>query len=160
MINHKKVSSVLLSSLVVFSLLAGCGSDGKVSELESYEKDLLDFKSAVEDIGTKINEIDATHDDCKNELLFYVDALKDDFKKLSELEIPEGYETVTRLNEKATEYMSTAADYFHTAFEGEVFDEDAYETANTYYYKAFEFVNYTGQVIQGVDITFQSDMDS
>lgn len=134
----------------------GCGG-GKSAAVEAYEGKLLEFKTSVEGIGEKIDAINAQSDDAVNELLFYVDAINNDFQALLDLTVPEGYESITRLNEKAANYMSSAAEYFHSAYGGDAFDENAYATANTYYAKAFEMVNYTGQVLQGANISFASD---
>ena len=158
--------NIIIKSLLrgaVTLLLAGCMftmtacGNGKSKEVEAYENSLLSFKESIDDIGAKIDAIDANNSDASNELLYYVDYINKNFQALLSLQVPSGYESITRLNEKAADYMASASTYFHTAYEAEIFDEEAYNTANTYYLKAFEMVNYTGQVLQGVDITFASD---
>ena len=151
-----KVVVALLSLTAMTVCLTACGS-GKSAAVTAYEKDLLSFKSSIDDIGAKINAIDASAADATNELLYYVDYINKDFQALLTLSVPEGYESITRLNEKAASYMESATSYFHTAYEANPFDSEAYNTANTYYAKAFEMVNYTGQVLQGAEISFATD---
>lgn len=153
------VFSVIVCLVLLSGTLAGCGKKEN-SELTAFQTELDEFMASIADLNTKINNINPTSDNAVNELLSYYDMLDAEFAELAEIPIPEEYSDVERLADSAGKYMSEAVSYYHVAFEGEYLDEDIFNLGSSYYEKAFTFVNYIGQVLMGVDITFQSDLDN
>lgn len=156
--NNQKIIVCLCNILLLSLLLSGCGSK-KDQELETFQKQLDDFSAAVLELDSNINGINPTSDDAVTKLLSYYDTLETEFENLAAISVPEEYSDIARLSAKASEYMSEAVSYYHTAFESETLDPDILSLASSYYEKAFEFVNYIGQVLMGADITFQSDTE-
>lgn len=146
---------ILLSSL----LLSGCGKK-KDAALETFQAQLDNFTNAVMKLDTDINSINPTSDNAVTQLLSYYDELNIQFAALAAIPVPDEYSDVARLSQKASEYMSQAVAYYHTAFESEFLDQDILDLASSYQKKAFDFVNYIGQVLMGADITFQSDLQA
>lgn len=151
--------SVTICLMILIGALSGCGKKEN-SELKAFQTELDEFTVSIADLDTKINNINPTSDNAVNELLSYYDMLDVEFAELAEIVVPEEYNDVERLADRASEYMSEAVSYYHVAFEGEYLDEDIFNLASSYYEKAFTFVNYIGQVLMGADITFQSDLDN
>lgn len=155
----RPILTLTMSFLILMASLTGCGSK-KNESVETFRSDIDSFAASILEIDAQINTIDPYTDDAVTQLLTYYDALEAEFVSLSELNIPEDYEDVERLADKASEYMTTAVSYFHTAFESETLDTELLSQASVYYEKAFTFVNYIGEVLMGNHITFQSDLNS
>ncbi len=155
---QKYISHALCFALLT-CILCGCGTK-EDPEIVTFRTELDEFTAAVTQLDTQINNINPTSDNAVNELLSYYDLLDTKFMELAEISVPEEYSDVVRLADKASEYMSEAVSYYHTAFESEYLDMDIITLASSYYEKAFTFVNYIGQVLMGADITFQSDLDN
>ncbi len=155
----KKIFSSFFAFLLLAIALCGCGKKTD-TELDTFQAELDEFTTSVSELDAKINSINPTSDNAVNELLSYYDLLDTEFQELAAISVPEEYSDVTRLSASASEYMSEAVSYYHIAFESEYLDQDILRRASSYYEKAFEFINYIGQVLLGADITFQSDLEN
>lgn len=145
---------LILVLSVVLTTLTSCGNI-QSQETSLYQNDMTNFTNTIVAIGENINQIDADSDTAVSELLAYYDEMDEAFLSLTEMDIPSEYADAEILAERASKYMTQAVLYYHTAFEAEVLDEMALETANTYYEKAITYVNYIGEVLLGSHVTFE-----
>ncbi|MCM1103548.1 MAG: hypothetical protein NC409_05525 [Clostridium sp.] len=145
---------LILVLSVVLTSLTSCGNI-QSQETSLYQNDMTNFTNTIVAIGENINQIDADSDTAVSELLAYYDEMDEAFLSLTEMDIPSEYADAEILAERASKYMTQAVLYYHTAFEAEVLDEMALETANTYYEKAITYVNYIGEVLLGSHVTFE-----
>lgn len=148
------IAFLALTLIVLLSVLTSCGSLPS-QETGLYQNDMTNFTNTIVAIGENINQIDAGSDTAVSELLSYYDEMDDAFFSLTEMDIPAEYSDAEILAERASKYMTQAVLYYHTAFESEILDEMALETANTYYEKAITYVNYIGEVLLGGHVTFE-----
>ena len=155
---YKKLCCIALCTAILVSVLSGCGKPDEA--LETFQADMNDFTAAIKQLDTDINNINPTSDDAVKQLLAYYDEMEDEFLNLTTIAVPEDYDSIPRLSQKAYDYMVKAISYYHVAFESEPLDQDILNAATAYYEKAFEFVGYIGQVLMGAEITFQSDIDN
>ncbi len=120
-----------LFPILLCVLLAGCGATDP--ELEQFQADFEEFCINVSMLDTSINGIDASSENATAELLDYIDQLEMEFQRLAAMDFPEDYDYLEQLSQEAGEYMSTAAEAYHTAYESEPFAEN---------YSDFAFENY------------------
>lgn len=147
----KCIILILVSTIFLF----GCGKKQESGEITVYQQQMSDFQDALSDMNDKINSIDPESENAVSELLSYYDELNQIFLTMNEYEIPEEYSSVQILSDRAYKYMNQAVLYYHTAFESSPLDQNALETANSYYETAITYVNYIGQVFMGATVTIE-----
>ena len=65
------------------------------------------------------------------------------------LSVQEHYQSIVTLADEASENMTNAVSYFHSAYEGEAFDEQDADVAYQYYTRAMVRIEYIGYVLVG-----------
>ena len=70
-------------------------------------------------------------------------------KELADLSVPEQYQSIETLADEASKNMTNAVSYFHSAYEGEAFDEQDADVAYQYYTRAMVRIEYIGYVLVG-----------
>lgn len=146
--NIKKCYKSILGALAISICLSGCGNSEE-KELAAFSENISDFTSAVKEADQKINAIDVSSDNASAELLNILDDLNEEFKNLSELDIPEQYSGIKSLAEEANENMSNAVSYYHSAYDSDTFNSQDADTAYQYYTRAMTRVEYIGYVLSG-----------
>lgn len=146
--NIKKCYKLVLGAYAMSFCLTGCGNSAE-KELATFSENISDFTSVVKDTDQRINAIDVSSDDASEELLNILDELNEEFKDLSELDIPEQYSGIKSLADEASEYMSNAVTYYHSAYDSGAFNSQDADTAYQYYTRAMTRVEYIGYILSG-----------
>lgn len=133
-------------SLLSMFLLTGCGES---KELSNFKSQMDDFFTAIADIDTEINSIDATSDTAFEQLLENMDLLETQFQTLAAIEVPEEFIVIESLADEAGEYMTMAVEHYHEAYEGETFNADTASIASQYYERAYKRVQYIVTFLHG-----------
>lgn len=145
--NHK--CNYILASVVAALCLCACGHTEEERELADFSASISDFTAAIQDADQQINELDTTTEDASDRLLELLDGLDEEFKSLAELSVPEQYQSIETLADEASENMTNAVSYFHSAYEAEEFNEQDANVAYQYYTRAMTRVEYIGYVLVG-----------
>ena len=135
-----------LALLLCLTLLTGCGANPK---LEEYKMNMETFYSDISTYDTIINSIDVNSDTAVLELLSALDGLEERFTWMASLEIPGEFASVENLATEAGEYMSSAVELYHQAYEGETFDAALAEAAKEHYDRANKRALYILAVLHG-----------
>lgn len=141
---HRQTYLLLLACSLM--LLMGCGKD---KELEEYKANMETFYSDISEYDSIINSIDANSDTAVLELLSALDGLEERFTWMASLPIPEEFATVENLAKEAGEYMRSAVELYHQAYESETFDNASAETAKEYYDRANKRALYILAILHG-----------
>ncbi len=129
-----KITALAMGLLTALSLTA-CGSD---PELTSFKTEIDDFCTAISEIDTSINTLDAESEDATTKLLGYLDDLDAEFQDFAELDFPEEFDYLESLADEAGEYMTEAVTHYHKAYSNDSYDEDTAEYAKENYARAYK----------------------
>ncbi len=143
----KKLS--LFLCLIILSL--SLGSCGKNPDLERFQQEFNLFCSNLSALDASINNIEVDAEEAPKELLTYIDQLKEQFGILAEMDFPEGFDFLEELCDQAYDYMSQAADAYHTAFEGDEFAENYSDFGLENYRRAYKRVQIIINYLHGED---------
>ncbi|MBE5868027.1 MAG: hypothetical protein E7293_03590 [Lachnospiraceae bacterium] len=136
----------LLLSIILCLSLTACGED---PELTKFKKELDNFCSQIEEIDAGMNNIDASSETAKEDLLDYLDRADDNFKKLANLSVPEEFAYIEELADKASEDMTQAVTLYHDSFSNNSFNEYTFDYASEYYKRAFKRLTYIITLLHG-----------
>lgn len=153
-----KHMTTLVCLFLVF-LLTACG---KNEELTTYQEDMNTFFERAAEYNDKMNAIDRESDTAVIELLGYLDAFAEDIQWMAELEVPEQFSAVESLADEADENMKEAVALFHTAYDGEFYDEGSEQAALEYYDRTNIRIQYIimilhGEIPEGEGVTYTEE---
>lgn len=153
---------LLLSALAVIFCLTGCGEDPKLTR---FKNDIEDFCQEIAAIDADMNNIDASEETSKDELLDCLDRLDQSFKVLAQISIPEEFSYMKDLTAEASAYMSTAVESYHEAYSGNSFNEYTAEYAYENYERACKRVNVIlkllhGEKVEDEDVSIEQTTDN
>ncbi len=147
-INLKKTSA-LIASILVMSVLFGCGkSSAESEELSKYKESMTSFYNKLSFYNTEINTINPEAEDAPSQLLLVMDQMNEAYKNMASCEIPEEFESISEIAQEAADYMQSANDYYHLAYDDE-FNEDDEDLARQYYERANSRVKVMLEVLHG-----------
>lgn len=146
----KKRLLLLFAVLAIALTATGCGED---PALTKFRKNMDAFCQNISEIDTNINNIDASSETARTELLTYLDQLEQAFKVLGEMSIPEEFSYIESLADEASSYMSTAVQYYHDAFSNNSYNEYTAEYARANYERACKRVTVIIKLLHGEDIS-------
>lgn len=112
------------------------------------------FCTNVSDIDASINKLENLQADeegvekATETLMNYLDMLDDEFRKLSNIDFPEEYDTLEPLADEASEYMTEAVRSYRIAYEDE-YSESMEEYAGNNYSRAYKRVQYMINILNG-----------
>lgn len=148
----KKAILCTAALLGVFGL-SGCGNTSEEEkELAGFSASIADFTDYIQEADTKINSLDVNKKESASELLDILDDMNTEFAEFSQIQAPDQYESVPGLAKRASEDMSLAVSYYHTAYESEEFDKDYADAAYQCYTNSMKAVRYIGYLLMGEDI--------
>lgn len=134
-------------------MLTGCAATTQsVEELSAYRTEMEGLFSDLENVQQTIDEIDASAGNADELLLQAMDEMSAACNKAAAAEAPAGYETVQDKAEHAATMMGRASSEFHSAFEAEDLDQNAYDEAMEYYKSACEDIQ---SMIEGLQNSFE-----
>ncbi|MDE6053817.1 MAG: hypothetical protein K2G55_08665, partial [Lachnospiraceae bacterium] len=151
----KKV--MLCTSVLIGAIcLTGCGKTSEEEKaLAVFSSSVADFTDYIQEADEKINSLDINQKESVNELLEILDGLDAEFAEFAERsknQTPDQYESVPGLAEQASEEMSHAVSYYHTAYESDEFDENYADAAYKYYTNSMEEVKCIVMLLLGEKI--------
>lgn len=154
LINKK---TLLLSAALLGVLgLSGCGNTSDEEKtLAVFSSSIADFKDYIQEADERINGLDVNQQESASELLEILDSMETEFAEFAELsraQVPNQYESISRLAEQASSDMTMAVSYYHTAYESEEFDKNYADAAYQHYTYSMEAVKYIGMLLKGEDI--------
>ena len=150
---------MILTRLLFAFLLTACGEN---EELTAYQEDMNTFFERASEYNDKMNAIDRESDTAVIELLGYLDAFAEDIQWMAELEVPEQFSAVESLADEADENMKEAVALFHTAYDGETYDEGSEQAALEYYNRTNIRIQYIitilhGEIPEGEGVTYTEE---
>ena len=150
---------MILTTLLFAFLLTACGEN---EELTAYQEDMNTFFERASEYNDKVNAIDRESDTAVIELLGYLDAFAEDIQWMAELEVPEQFSAVESLADEADENMKEAVALFHTAYDGETYDEGSEQAALEYYNRTNIRIQYIitilhGEIPEGEGVTYTEE---
>ena len=150
---------MILTTLLFAFLLTACGEN---EELTAYQEDMNTFFERASEYNDKMNAIDRESDTAVIELLGYLDAFAEDIQWMAELEVPEQFSAVESLADEADENMKEAVALFHTAYDGETYDEGSEQAALEYYNRTNIRIKYIitilhGEIPEGEGVTYTEE---
>lgn len=145
----------IVTTLIAFCFFTGCGAD---PELTQFRNEIDAFCTAISEIDTSINNVDADSDYAISELLIYLKDLDAEFENFAELDFPEEFDYLEGLADEASEYMTTAVNSYHEAYEGDTYNESTAEYAKENYIRAYKRIQIIISFLHGeepddVDLT-------
>lgn len=147
--NSKNKCKYIIGTLTTVLCLTACGHTNEEKELADFSSSISSFTASIQDANQQINELDVNDANASQELLSILDGLDEKFKELADLSVPEQYQSIETLSDEASENMTNAVSYFHSAYEGEAFDEQDADVAYQYYTRAMVRIEYIGYVLVG-----------
>lgn len=147
--NSKNKCKYIIGTLTTVLCLTACRHTNEEKELADFSSSISSFTASIQDANQQINELDVNDANASQELLSILDGLDEKFKELADLSVPEQYQSIETLADEASENMTNAVSYFHSAYEGEVFDEQDADVAYQYYTRAMVRIEYIGYVLVG-----------
>ena len=147
--NSKNKCKYIIGTLTTVLCLTACGHTNEEKELAAFSSSISSFTASIQDANQQINELDVNDANASQELLSILDGLDEKFKELADLSVPEQYQSIETLADEASENMTNAVSYFHSAYEGEAFDEQDADVAYQYYTRAMVRIEYIGYVLVG-----------
>ena len=147
--NSKNKCKYIIGTLTTVLCLTACGHTNEEKELADFSSSISSFTASIQDANQQINELDVNDANASQELLSILDGLDEKFKELADLSVPEQYQSIETLADEASEIMTNAVSYFHSAYEGEAFDEQDADVAYQYYTRAMVRIEYIGYVLVG-----------
>ena len=131
--NSKNKCKYIIGTLTTVLCLTACGHTNEEKELADFSSSISSFTASIQDANQQINELDVNDANASQELL----------------SIPEQYQSIETLADEASKNMTNAVSYFHSAYEGEAFDEQDADVAYQYYTRAMVRIEYIGYVLVG-----------
>ncbi len=146
----KKRFLLLFAVLVIAISATGCGEDPKLAK---FRNDMDSFCQDISEIDTNINNIDASSESARDELLGYLDQLDQSFKVLADMSVPEEFSYIEELADEASSYMTTAVASYHEAYSNNSYNEYTAEYARENYERACKRVTVMIKLLHGENIS-------
>lgn len=139
----KKIYLISIFMLLIFS--CGCGNTDKLND---YYSGMQSFTSNVQIITEELEMVDISKETSPKQINALLDRLLEQFKIMSELEVPKTFATNEELADDAYNYMNEAVSLFKE-FTTDFVDDDKLRMAKENYERAMTRVNYMSIVLQG-----------
>ena len=145
---YKASGQIFIYMLALIALLtAGCGKGTK--ELDEYYDSMNAFTAEVMDIKAGMEDIDTGSEEAASQILAYLDELEEQFRILSEIEVPDDFKSNEELADEAYEYMQKAVESFHDYYDDPESDYSSFEYGHENYERAMKRVGYISYVLKG-----------
>ncbi|MCR5800088.1 MAG: hypothetical protein K6G69_08440 [Lachnospiraceae bacterium] len=137
----------LLLIVVLACLLIGCGNTEK---LDTYYDGMQSFNGNVQIITETLDLIDVTRDSAADQITTQLNKLLEQFRIMSELEVPRQFAACEELGDDAYTYMQEAVRlYKEWLANPDNTSDDTLEMAKENYERAMTRVNYISIILQG-----------
>ncbi|MCR4787876.1 MAG: hypothetical protein K5888_04760 [Lachnospiraceae bacterium] len=136
----------IIALCIMLVFLSGCGK--KDESIENYRTGMEEILAEISNINNEINSLNPDDENSMNSLMISLDKLDVEFKKMTELEYPEGFDQIKKLATDASSDMSASVSRFHDAYDGE-YNEVAQSEAYDLYQDANQKLKVLIQVLRG-----------
>ena len=165
---NKYKFKIFLLAFGVAACISGCGGNSDEEKaLAEFSQAISEFSDAIHEADENINGLDISDSGSVDELLQILDDLDSEFSRFAEIAVPEQYAGIESLADQASQNMSEAVSYYHSAFEAETFNQSDADVAYQYYGRAMQRVEYIGYILTGDEIpedenvtVYEEDNDS
>lgn len=141
----KKICAIMIFTMA-FSL-CGCGNTAKLDE---YYDGMQSFCSNVQIITEQLDLIDVTRESAGSQITDQLNDLSEQFRIMSELEVPKNFSACEELGDEAYNYMTeTVRLYNEWVISPDSAGTETLEMAKENYIRAMQRVNYISIVLQG-----------
>lgn len=149
-----KLFKILIITVFVSAFcLSGCGNKSEEeAALADFSEAISNFTDYIKNADDQLNALNPEKEEAVDEMLSILDEMNTEFANLAEKEVPEQYQAIHELAVAASENMSEAVFYYHSAFEAENFNEQEADAAYEYYTRSMQDIEYIGYVLTGDDI--------
>ena len=164
--NHG-LKKALLSIVIGMSasvMIAGCGKG--TQELDKYYDNMNNFTNNMNIIKDRMESIDTSSENAPAEVLACLDQLEEQFKLLSEIDVPKQFKSNEQLADDAYSYMQQAVSMYHEFYDDPQSDYATFEAASENYSRAMKRVGYISSILkgeapegEGVDVTEEEATD-
>ena len=131
----KKKILALTAGLLTALTLTACGKDPALTQ---FKEEIDSFCTEISDIDTEINNVDATSENATDELLGYLDQLDSAFQDFAALDFPTEFDYLESLADEASEYMTTAVESYHDAYDNGGYNQLTADYAKENYARAYK----------------------
>ena len=158
----KKTAYVIALMICIFAV--GCGKGTK--ELDTYYDNMNNFTGNLSVIKDNMDSIDTNAPNAISDILTCLDQLEEQFRLLSEIEVPKEFSANEELADEAYSYMQEANRLYHEFYDDPESDYAVFEAASENYTRAMKRVGYISSILkgetpegEGVDVTIEEDTD-
>ncbi len=158
----KKTAYVIALMICIFAV--GCGKGTK--ELDAYYDNMNNFTGNLSVIKDNMDSIDTNAPNAISDILTCLDQLEEQFRLLSEIEVPKEFSANEELADEAYSYMQEANRLYHEFYDDPESDYAVFEAASENYTRAMKRVGYISSILkgetpegEGVDVTIEEDTD-
>lgn len=138
---------LLISGILLSLFLTGCSNTDK---LNTYYDGMQKFTSNVQIITEELDMIDVTRDSAAGQISTQLDKLLEQFRIMSELEVPKNFAACEDMGDDAYNYMFEAVNlYKQWLADPDNCEDDVIDMAQENYVRAMQRVNYISIVLQG-----------
>lgn len=135
---------MILSSCII---LCGCGD---TSKLDNYYKEMSAFNSNIKIITETMDLIDVNSDSAPAQVVAELEKLEEQFRILSEIEVPKHFSANEEMADDAYAYMQEAVRLYKEWYNaGDFSNTSNVQMAKENYDRAMTRVNYISIVLQG-----------
>lgn len=140
-------------------MFSACGSDPALTQ---FKNEMDDFCTAISEIDTSINQVDADAENAVSLVLEHLNELDTEFQRFADLDFPEEFDYLESLADESGEYMSTAVAKYHEAYSNGSYNEYIAEYAKENYARAYKRVQVIitflhGEEPEDVDLTTSAE---
>lgn len=164
--NHGLKSAVLsiVIGAVLCVVLTGCGKG--TQELDKYYDNMNNFTNNITIIKDSMESIDTSSENAPADVLACLDSMEEQFRLLSEIEVPKQFAGNEQLADDAYSYMQQAVSMYHEFYDDPECDYSVFEAASENYSRAMKRVGYISSILkgevpegEGVDVTEEEATD-
>lgn len=131
----KKKILAITAGILTACMLTACGKDPKLTQ---FKEEIDAFCTEISDIDTEINNVDAESENATTELLGYLDQLDVAFQNFATLDFPAEFDYLESLADEASEYMTTAVESYHDAYDNGGYNQLTADYAKENYARAYK----------------------
>ena len=124
----KKKILALTAGLLTALTLTACGKDPALTQ---FKEEIDSFCTKISDIDTEINNVDATSENA-------TDQLDSAFQDFAALDFPTEFDYLESLADEASEYMTTAVESYHDAYDNGGYNQLTADYAKENYARAYK----------------------
>lgn len=138
---------LICTVFMLFISLYGCGK--KDEALERYYEEMNLFADEMLTLKESMDNIDLNSENMSDDVLMYLDAMEEQFRILSEIEVPTQFSSNETLSDEAYKYMQEAVKLYHEFYESADTDTNISDMAHENYLRAMKRVEYISIILKG-----------